>query len=109
VLEWLELGSVLLCTPAGLVEVELIDGEVEMELAAGPGCIELVLEGEGMDGGLGELWVDGLDVDVLDVFVDVCWANTKAGPKRRLATTLDRRMGIPPHTLARTIYNPACS
>jgi len=81
-----------------------------MELVAGLGCIELVLEGgEGMDGGLGELCVDGLDVEVLDVFVEVCWANTKAGPKRMLATTLDRRMGIPPHTLARTIYNPACS
>jgi hypothetical protein len=99
---------VLLCTPAELVEVELIDGEVEMELAAGLGCMELVLEVEGMDGGLGELCVDALDVEVLDVF-DVCWANTKAGPKRMLATTLDRRTGIPPHTLARTINSPACS
>jgi hypothetical protein len=88
----LELGSVLLCTLAELAEVEGIDGEVEMELAGGLGCMELVLEGDGMDGGLGELCVDGLDVDVLDVLVDVCWANTKAGPRRTLATKLDRRM-----------------
>jgi hypothetical protein len=106
-LEWLELGSVLWCTLTELVEVEGIDEEVEMELDGGLDGMELVLEEVGMDGGLGELCVDGLDVDVLDVFVDVCWANRKADPRRRLATKLDRRMELPPHTLARTIYSPA--
>jgi hypothetical protein len=93
VLEWLELGSALLCTLAELVEVEVVAGEVEMGLAAGVECMELVVEEEGMDDGLGKLCVGGLDVDVLEVFVDVCWPNRKAGTRRTLAAKLDGRMG----------------
>ena len=89
----------LVCPLADPLELEFIGRVVEMELAGAVDGMEFVLEGEGGDGGLGELCVDGLDVDgavlgvgALGVFVEVCWANTKAGTRRTIAARLDRRM-----------------
>jgi hypothetical protein len=44
-----------LWTLAELVEVEVVAGDVEMGLAGGVECMELVVEEEGMDGWLGKL------------------------------------------------------